>query len=271
MIEVSIIVINYNTFQLTCDAIQSIYDQVRNVAFEIILIDNASTEGDVSKFSRKFPGIKIVASKENVGFAKGNNLGIKHSKGKAILLLNSDTRLLNNSVSISLNYLDQNHSVAAVTGRLEFEDGTIQHNCQRFPSITAKIFELLRLQKMVSKKVGGRILQGAFFGYHEQIFPDWIWGTYFMFKREALAILPKRKLAEDFFMYGEDMQWCKDFALLGKRVAFLPEARIMHLMGKSDGAKEELIDRHLELFLEKYYPRWHRKAIKLLDYLLIHF
>src|SRR5437763_942905 len=93
----SIIIINYNTFELTCNCIESVIQYTTTIPYEIILVDNASTECDAELFKKRFPQIKLVKNPENNGFAKGNNLGIKHAEGDAILLLNSDTYLKVNS------------------------------------------------------------------------------------------------------------------------------------------------------------------------------
>jgi GT2 family glycosyltransferase len=203
-VEVSIVIINYNTFHLTMDCIQSIYSIATGLHYEIILVDNNSSDFDVLNFKTRFPQAKLIQSPTNVGFAKGTNLGISVANGEYILLLNSDTLLKNDVPKILHSFLVLHPRVAAVSGRLEYPDGKVQHNCQRFPSIKYQLFELLRLQKLLPKKWGGRILFGSFFDYESVAYPDWIWGTCFMFRKKLLDELPNSKLADDFFMYGED-------------------------------------------------------------------
>ena len=103
--QLSIIIINYNTFTLTSNCIQSIHDQLKEVDYEIILVDNASVECDPYLFKNKYPSINLVTSNTNTGFAGGNNLGLQHATGKYILLLNSDTELINNAPKICLDHL----------------------------------------------------------------------------------------------------------------------------------------------------------------------
>src|ERR1700679_2214851 len=98
--ELSIIIINYNTFGLTCNCIQSIYDKLTDVEYEIVLVDNASVECDPNLFKEKFSGITLVINPVNTGFTGGNNTGIEYSKGEYLLLLNSDTELINNAPKI---------------------------------------------------------------------------------------------------------------------------------------------------------------------------
>jgi GT2 family glycosyltransferase len=236
--------------------------------YEIILVDNNSSENLPVEFKKKFPEITLIESPINVGFAKGNNLGIAQAKGKYILLLNSDTLLLNNAISRAVSFLEKENNVAVVSARLEYPDGTVQHNCQRFPSIKYKLFELLRLQKLLGGRIDDKILLGSFFDHNSIVYPDWVWGTFFMFRRESLSKLPNQKLADDFFMYVEDVQWCMQFKKIGYKVAFEPSAKVVHLMGKSGGKKNELMEKNMKLFMNMYYSPFHQTCIRLLDKLL---
>lgn len=266
--QVSVIIVNYNTFELTCKCVRSILEKTAGCSYEIIVVDNASTEEAIKTINILFPGVKLVASEVNLGFAKGNNLGISHAKGDYILLLNSDAELQNDAISICLNFLQQEKKVAAVSAALKYPDGRTQHNCQRFPSIKYKLFELLRLQKVFKRSQSGKILLGFFFNYAEVVYPDWVWGTFFMFERKLLRLLPGKKLADDFFMYVEDMQWCMEFRKLGYSIAFQPAAVVTHHMGKSGGAKSTLINENMDRFMSRYYTRFERFIIRCLDRLL---
>jgi GT2 family glycosyltransferase len=266
IMELSIIILNYNTFELTCNCIRSIKEKTIGVRYELLLVDNASTERDASDFLLFFPEIILIKNDVNAGFAKGNNTGIAHASGEYILLLNSDTILKNNAILICKNFLEMHGNVGVVSGRLENPDGTAQHNCQRFPNAKYQFFELLRLQK-IFRRISGTILFGHFFNYQEVAYPDWVWGTFFMFKKTMLRLFPGQKLSENFFMYVEDMQWCREIRLHGYTVAFEPEARVMHYMGKSGGHKSLLIENH-KIFMKTYYNFLHRKLISLLSLFL---
>jgi GT2 family glycosyltransferase len=269
MIQVSIIIINYNTFEITLSCIKSICKKVQSTSFEIILVDNGSSECSPDLFLKHVPQLVLIKSPVNLGFSKGNNLGIQAAKGDVILLLNSDMELINDAVSITYNFLSEHPEVAVVTAQLLYPDGRIQHNCQRFPRVGVKLFELLRLQKILPKKIGKKFLLGSFFDHQTVAFPDWVWGTYFMFKRELLQSLPKKKLSDDFFMYVEDMQWCLEFRKLGFEIAFEPEARVFHFMGKSAGRKSEMLEQNTMAFMKMYYSSMDRILISLFDKLLI--
>ena len=266
--DVSLVIINFNTFKLTCACIDSILKHTSGLNFEIILVDNASAGSDCEKFKELFPAVNLIMSKRNLGFSKGNNLGIASAKGKYILLLNSDTLLKENSIKITFDYLENHSKAAVVSARLIFMNGWHQSCCQRFPSILYMMFEILRLQKFISKDKTGKILLGFYFNYNENTKADWVWGTYFMFRSNLLELLPNKKLNEDFFMYHEDMQWCMDFKRLGYEIHYCADTEIIHLMGGSLGDKNIMMKRNYNLFLQKNYNFIHRGIIQFLNRLL---
>ena len=268
MIDVSIIIINYNTFQLTCNCIQSVFDKSQGFEYEIILVDNASSECEALLFLNKFPTINLIQSKENVGFAKGNNLGLKQAKGNYILLLNSDTELINNAVGICLNYLKLRPKVGVVSSKLIFPDGRVQSCAQKFVSIKILLFEFLRLQKLLPKRISEETLLGAFFDYQREIEADWVWGAFFMFPAKILSQLPNQKLDDRFFMYVEDKLWCKQIKQLGYKIMYNPEAEVIHYMGASAGKKNELMEKNEKIFLELYYNKFEVRVIQILSKLL---
>ena len=126
--QLSIIIINYNTFRLTCNCIQSIYDKLTDVDYEIVLVDNASIECDPNLFKQKFPAINLVISPTNSGFTGGNNLGVDNASGDYLLLLNSDIELLNNAPKICLDYILAHNDTGMTTCQLLYPDGKIQYN-----------------------------------------------------------------------------------------------------------------------------------------------
>lgn len=150
--QLSIIIINYNTFQLTCNCIQSIKEKLHDLTYEIILVDNDSSECDPNLFLKQFSDIKLIISAENTGFTGGNNIGIAKAKGENILLLNSDTELMNNAPKICYDYMQQHPEVGITTAQLSYPDGKIQYNCRRFRTITWEVLEVLPLYLLLSKR-----------------------------------------------------------------------------------------------------------------------
>ncbi|TXK32791.1 glycosyltransferase family 2 protein [Pontibacter qinzhouensis] len=206
--DVSVIILNFNTFDLTSACLRSVYKHTANVRFEVIVVDNGSTECYPCRFKEEFPEIILVESKTNLGFAKGNNLGLQFATGTSFLLLNSDTELLNNAIKLAFDRLKQAPEAACVAGKLFYQNGQVQHNIQRFPAISLLLIEILRLFHLLSPEKRGEILLGGYFSYQKEIYADWSWATFLMMRRELLTEFPGAKLHEDFFMYEEDKQWC---------------------------------------------------------------
>jgi len=258
MVQVSVIIINYNTFQLTSEAVESVILHTYGVSYEIIVVDNASTECDPGLFEERFPSIKLVRNPDNSGFAKGNNLGIKHSSGDTILLFNSDAACLNNAIALTYQALQAEKDLGLTTARLEYPDGRVQHSCGRFPSISLQMIELLRLQKIMSAEQRANIMQGAFFTYDRQLYPDWVWGTYYHLKRETIEKMPGQQLADDFFMYAEDLQWSYTVRKMGYTIKYVPEARVMHHFSQSTKKEKclnqgNMILQNENIFLNREY------------------
>jgi len=266
--DVSIIIVNYNTYKLTSNCINSIIFNTKEISYEIILVDNNSVEPEVISYEDLFPSIKVVRLKENGGFAKGNNAGIRVAEGNYLLLLNSDTLLKENSIKITYDYLKKYPKVGVVSARLIFPDGTHQSVAQRFPSIRYQLIELFRLQKFLPRHIGGKLLLGSFFNHKYNTAVDWVWATYFMFPKKILLQLKDNKLDESFFMYQEDMKWCKDIKNIGYEVHFCAETEVIHLMGGSSGPKQSLLEINYKLFLERHYPPIHLFLINILNKIL---
>lgn len=226
MIKVSIIIINYNTFQLTCNCIESVLKFTIDLDYEIILVDNASTECDPTLFLDKFPTIKLIATKENSGFAGGNNLGINISKGEYILLLNSDTWLLNNAVKLSIDKMIlQNIKVSSC--RIYNTDMSIQKiSVWELPSLINSVKNLIgfnKIKSLLNKKYKNP------YDCELEFEPDAIIGAYFLFNREILNYFSGSKLPDKYFMYGEDTLWC--WILKEKKVTikYYIEPEIVHI------------------------------------------
>ena len=236
MIQLSIIIINHNTFSLTCKCIKSIYEFTKKVHFEIILVDNASSECDADKFLDIFPQIKLIKSPENVGFAKGNNIGLEYAKGDYILFLNSDIELITDSIAICLNKMLSQVDIGVVSPKLIYPDRHLQHIAGRFPSIRYEFVELCRLHKIL----GSKSLLGFYFDHQTETYVDWVWGAFFLTKKTIIEQLPHQKMPDDFFMYFEDVQWCYYIRQLGYKILYTPDTQAIHYVSAS--SKDTLLE-----------------------------
>jgi GT2 family glycosyltransferase len=260
-LQLSIIIINFNTFQLTCNCIQSIREKLLDISYEIVLVDNASTECDPNNFKEKFPEIKLITSPANTGFTGGNNIGIASAKGNYLLLLNSDTELINNAPKICYDYMQAHPKVGMTTAQLLYPDGRVQHNCRRFRTITWELLEVIPFYKLLPKKKSEELMLHHYFDHQNSVNCDWVWGAFMMFPKRITGELKGQKLSDDFFMYCEDVLWCWDFKRLGYEIHFLPEAKVMHVH-KGSVSKDRWVRirttsiRNHAAFMKKFYPDW---------------
>jgi GT2 family glycosyltransferase len=257
----SIIIINYNTFQLTCNCIQSLYDKLTSLEYEIVLVDNASLECDAELFKERFPGIKLLKSPVNTGFTGGNNLGIENATGEYLLLLNSDTELTNNAPKICYDYITTHSNVGMVTCQLLYPDGRVQYNCRKFRTISWELAEVFPFFRLLPKAKQGQKMLHHYFDHQSFANCDWVWGAFMLFPKSILQQLPQKKLSEEFFMYCEDTLWCWEFKQLGYDIHFLPEAKVMHIH-KGSVSKDKWIQirktgiKNHARFMKKFYPDW---------------
>ncbi len=271
--KLSIIIVHYNTTDLTAACLRSIFKYAPVVPYEVILVDNASAPSSIATLRSEFPETNILANLSNLGFSKACNVGIRSAKGEYICLLNSDTELNEDPWSVCLEAFQNSPGIGVVTCRLTYPDGKIQHNCQRFPSLTAELIEITRLHKLFSASGAAELLRGSFFDHERDLDGGWVWGTFFMFRKSDLNKLEEGKLSERFFMYGEDMEWCFQFRKAGLRTKFLASAGIIHHSGGSSAITSEektagIIKNELEWLLStkgKFYT-WLFRKIRFLKY-----
>lgn len=238
---VSIVIVNYNTFKVTCDCIESVIQHTKEVDYEIILVDNASKETDPEEFARKFPNIVLIKNPENTGFAGGNNLGIQHAKGDVILLLNSDTIILDDSISIAAKQLAADKICGAITVHLTYADGKYQHNARKFRSLRNEILDLLRpLLYLLPYRKRAVLMLNQYFKGDFDTTVDWVSGAFMMFRKDVLNALPGKKLDERFFMYGEDHLWGYQIKQAGFENRFLSNVKVIHIANVSTEPAKQL-------------------------------
>ncbi|WP_316811393.1 glycosyltransferase family 2 protein [Pedobacter heparinus] len=223
---ISIIIINYNTFQLTVNCIASIVDNT-SCNYEIIVVDNASTECDPEEFKIRFPFIKLIKNPGNYGFAKGNNTGLNLASGDYILLLNSDTLLINNAIDLTYEKILSDKKIGALSAQLVSVDGTFQQCSHYWTSLRKILGCTFRLHHMFKSL---KPIQPDLKTEH---YSEYLWGTFFLFPKEILKIFKDKKLPETFFMYAEDTEWCHYIKKAGYKLLYYPTAKITHYGGAS--------------------------------------
>lgn len=249
--DVSVIYVNYKTGKFILDSIESLKKHTRDISYEIIVVDNHSEDGSAEQIRKAYPQVILIDAGENIGFGRGNNLGIEVAKGKMIFFLNPDTLFVNNAIKILAAHLEKEGCVGACGGNLVDENGTPTISFgRRFPSFYEEFLSIFYLKpwfynypKSVSYNYTGKIMKVAS-----------IVGADLMVKR---SILDKTGyFSPDFFMNFEETELCYRIRKAGYEIVSVPDAKIIHFTGRSSYVNVSRIQRFLEgkyvFFLKKY-------------------
>lgn len=281
MIKLSIVIVSYNTKELLLQCLQSVKKAIKGLDNrEIIVVDNGSTDGTVEEIRKSKLGIRnlfLIRNKQNLGFAAGNNIGIKRAQGKFILLLNSDTLVFPKTLVSMYQYMDTHPEVGVATCRVEFPDGQLDPACHRgFPTPWASLTYFLGLEKLFPKtKLFGQ--------YHLGFLPmdllheiDSPTGAFYLVRREVIDEVGF--LDEDYFIYGEDLDWSYRIKQAGWKIIYYPYVKIVHLKkssGRESGDKKlrreitSYFYETMKTFYKKHYLNKYPRFITTLIFLAI--
>jgi GT2 family glycosyltransferase len=236
-IQLSIIIVTHNAKDFLRNCLRSVFEKIKNLSFEVLVVDNTSSDGTFEMLKNEFPQVKVIFSKENLGFAKANNLAIKEAKGKYIFLLNPDTILLDENFEKLIDFAQKNLNVGAIGPKVLNSDFTIQHQCKRgFPTPWNTLYYFLGLAKIFPKS---KVFSGYLLTYldTEKIQEvDSLSGCAMVVKREAIEKVGM--MDEDYYLYGDDLDWCYRIKSGGWKVIYFPETKIIHYGGKGGTGKK---------------------------------
>ena len=255
VIDVSVIIVNYNSFKLLKACLESIIHHSQGFEFEIIVVDNNSTDGDVEEIINEFENIKLIRNEKNEGFAKANNEGAAISKGKYLLFLNNDTIFVENTLQILLQYLREQNDRILIAPKLLNKDGSVQHSVYSFQTLWLSFTTYFFLYSIFprSKYFNRYYLMNR--GINEITEVETVTGAFMLFNRED--VLELGGFGEDYFFYGEDNDLCKRFRDSGGKIIYYPETKIIHLKGgtsKTDWFHEKHHTLAVLNLFKKHYP-----------------
>ncbi len=228
--DISVIIVGWNAKHYLELCLQSLADAPPRRSTEIIVVDNASGDGTAEMIEAKFPNVKLIRSSENLGFSRGNNLGIRQAQGRYIALVNPDVIVFPDCLDNLADFLDQNPRVGNVGPRVFNPDMSMQSTCRRFPTLWNNFCSAsgLATKFMHSKFFAGEHM--FYFPHDRTIRVDVLVGCFSMIRREAFDQIGL--LDENLFMYGDDVDWCHRAWDAGWEVVFYPGARAIHDRGK---------------------------------------
>ncbi len=229
--DISIIIISWNTRVILQDCLTSIYKHGGDINYEVIVVDNCSTDDSAEMVKKDFPQVNVIENSENLGFARANNIGIRVSKGRYMCLINSDVTILDDCIGRLLLFMDERSAVGMAGPRILNPDRTVQHSCRHFPSIWNNLCQSLGLNHLFPKSAFFSYWIMDYWSYDSIKSVDALSGCFWIIRREALDDVGL--LDEDFFIYGEDLDWCRRFHEAGWDIVFYPGAEAVHLGGAS--------------------------------------
>lgn len=259
----TISVVSHNSRDLLKTCLRSIYQKAEGIRFEVVVVDNGSTDGSVEMVQKDFPQVKLIQNQENLGFARANNQAIKHSKGRYILLFNPDSIFKNGSLNETVKFMDSHPEVGILGSKILNSDGTIQESNASFPNLFTEFLRVFQVKKIIAsmklrKKIGqkwSRLLGSTIREYFRVYWDserirqvDWVTGACLMVKRKAIEDVGL--LDENFFMYYEDADWCYRMRQRGWRVYYYPFLEVVHYVGKADVefSQRVFIERHKSMY-----------------------
>ncbi|GGN92912.1 glycosyltransferase family 2 protein [Saccharibacillus kuerlensis] len=254
--DVSILILNYNTCQLTMDCIHSVFASQTRYEYEIILIDNNSSDNSVEVLSRTFPSIRMIVNKENVGFAKANNQGMRIAGGRYVLLLNSDTVIQPDTIQTMVDYMDRNPHAGAAGCKVLLADGSLDKTCKRgLPTPSASFYYMFGISKMFPDKPKYNQYQLSYLDPDKEHAVDCLVGAFMLVRAEVIREVGM--LDENFFMYGEDLDWCYRIKQAGWAIRYYPATFILHYKGASSKRRPVKLlyefHRAMVIFYRKHY------------------
>ncbi len=235
------------------------------VRAEIIVVDNGSSDHSREVLAREFPDVRVIANSTNVGFTRANNQAIAQARGRYLLLLNPDTEVVGDALRVMVGYLDAHPDVGALGPQLRYPDGRVQSSRRRFPTLATAFLESTLLHQWWPNNPVAR-------WYHLADRPDdweqdvdWLVGACLLIRREAIEQVGD--FDERYFMYSEELDWCRRARMAGWRIVYLPTAQVIHHEGKS--SEQVMAARHIHfhtskvLYFRKYHGRFAAEVVRL--------
>ncbi|MFQ6616623.1 MAG: glycosyltransferase family 2 protein [Fidelibacterota bacterium] len=251
--KVTVIIVTHNSEKEIGECLEALIPQVESAGGEIVVIDNASTDGTVERIE---PRITLIKNEKNLGFSRGNNQGLEIARGEFVFFLNPDTRVEPGSIETLVSKLEEDESLGAAAPQLRYPDGSIQYSCRRFPTYGTVLSELVGLSKVFP---GSRIFNGWKMGDFDHTSPRDV------DQPAAAALLVRRDLLrktggfdEDFWMFFSDVDLCRRIRQK-KGILFTPETAVTHHGGASIHPRKisMIVSSHRSFV--RYFRKWHTR------------
>lgn len=258
--QLSILIVNWNVKDLVCQAVASVLANPPGCAYEIIVVDNASTDGSAEALAAKFPQITLIRSPQNAGFAAGNNLGLRRVAGQYILCLNPDTEMHAGTLDFIVEAFERDPELGALGVKLLNTNGTLQPSCKSFPGADTILWNAAALDVLFPRSgIFGKYDMG-WFKYDREIEVDQPMGAALAIRRKVLDEVGV--FDEQYFMYFDEVDLCFRIKQAGWKIKFFPQVCVTHHWAQS--TKQALFKMNKQWYISfrkylrknKKYPNW---------------
>lgn len=257
MTTLSIVIVSWNVRELLRRCLESVLRGAleSDLPCQVIVVDSASSDGSQAMVREAFPQVELVPCETNVGFVRGNNLGVSRSSGQLVLLLNPDTEVVGDALRQMVSYMDTHPAVGALGPCLLDPQGRIQSSRRRFPTVVTGFVESTMFQPCFQNSSLLRRYYCLDVPSQEEQEVDWVVGACLLLRREAWDVAGS--LDENIFMYSEELDWCRRCKSKGWKVIYLPSARVIHYEAQSSNQVSAL--RHIYFNSSKvyYFRKYH--------------
>ncbi|OGC23694.1 hypothetical protein A2291_04245 [candidate division WOR-1 bacterium RIFOXYB2_FULL_42_35] len=272
MTDLSIIIVNWNVKKLLEASLTSIFANKDGLNIEVFVSDNASSDGSQAMVTEKFPQVKLIANKENLGFTKANNLAIEQSQGKYVLILNPDTEVLPGALTTMVKFMEEHADCGALGPRLLNADQSLQHSCRTFPTLETQLYTTLFLDGLLPKnRLFGKHMM-TWWQHDDVRDVDQIMGAAMLIRKEILEKIGA--FDENIIFWYDEVDLCYRIKKAGWKIFFTPQAQIVHYQGKSfkqwKDLKTSLRGAYLwrksrNYFFRKHYGKWQVPVLMIMD------
>jgi len=265
MPQLTVSIVSNSNRELLDRCLASIFENTRDVEFEVIVVDNCSTDGTPGMVRDKYPSVRLIENEEPAGYSANHNRALREMRGDFVVIMNDDTEVLPGCFEAMCRFLDENPTAGCAGPRILNPDRTLQQSVYRQPSLPVLFFHAFFLDSIFQNSM--TVAGFRKWPHDERREVEFMIGACLMFPREAIE--KAGLMDERYFIYAEDADLCLEIEKAGYRVVFLPDAEIVHHGGTSmkkigDMAIDNFY-RSMELFFEKHYGRGVLPKVRLLN------
>ena len=277
VVDLAVVIVNFDVCDLLRACLRSVYDSQGDLRFEVCVVDNNSSDNSVKMVQEEFPQTYVIANDENVGFSTANNQGLRRlgvtaeevrQRPKYCLLLNPDTEVPPDAFSVLTDFLDDNQGVAVVGPRLELPDGSLDLACRRsFPSPEISAYRMLGLSYLFPNSQRFGRYNMTYLPEDQMAEIDSVVGAFMMVRVEAVS--QAGLMDEQFWMYGEDLDWAKRMKDKGWKVVYNPEVTVRHVKRASSRHSQRAQIEFYRAMLIFYYKHYRQDTSLPLHWLIL--